>query len=184
MRFLRLLLAAAVLGPAPAFAAGWTMQPDKSSLAFSDTQAGAPFSGHFGQWSAQISYDPAHPEAAHVRIVVKTASATTGDQQRDEALPRADWFAADAFPDAVFDATGFTPLGGDQFSTTGTLTIRGNVQKLTLPFTLDVTGNTATAKGRIDLVRTAYGVGQGSWSNGAYVGLNVTVNFTLVAVQP
>jgi polyisoprenoid-binding protein YceI len=63
------------------------------------------------------------------------------------------------------------------------LTIRGTAKKLTLPFTLDVSGTTATAKGEINLNRTDFGVGQGDWSSGAYVGLNVGVTFTLVAAQ-
>lgn len=178
-----LLLAAALLTAPPAMAADWKIQPGASTLGFTDTQAGTPFTGVFTQWSGQITYDPASPLSAHVHIIVQTGSATTGDKQRDEALPRSDWFAADAFPQAVFDATGFTPLGGDKFTTTGTLTIRGTAKKLTLPFTLDISGTTATAKGQINLNRTDFGVGQGDWSNGAYVGLNAGVNFTLVATQ-
>jgi polyisoprenoid-binding protein YceI len=177
------ILAAALFAAPPAMAADWTIQPAASTLGFTDTQSGAPFTGSFTRWTGQITYDPAHPDAGHIHIVIQTASATTGDRQRDEALPRDDWFAADAFPQAVFDATGFTPAGGDKFTTTGTLTIRGNTKKLTLPFTLDVSGTTATAKGSINLNRTDYGVGQGSFSSGAFIGLNVGVNFTLVAQQ-
>ena len=176
-----LLLAAALLAAPPALAADWVMQPAASTLQFSGTQTGSPFTGTFSSWSAQIAYDPAHPAAAHIHITIKTASAHTGDTQRDEALPGTDWFSAQAFPDAVFDATGFTPLGGDKFTTTGTLTIRGITHKLTLPFTLDVSGTTATAKGQVNLTRTDYGVGQGNWSSGAWVGLTAGVNFTLVA---
>jgi len=176
------LLALALLAaPAAALAAQWTLQPAASTLGFSGTQTGAAFTGTFTQWGAAISYDPSHPEVAHVTITIQTGSAHTGDTQRDTALPGTDWFSAQAFPQAVFDATGFTPAGGDKFTTTGTLTIRGVSKKLTLPFTLDVSGKTATAKGSISLTRTDYGVGQGSWSSGDWVGLNVGVNFTLVA---
>lgn len=174
------IFAAALLAAQPVLAADWVVQPAASTLGFSGMQTGQAFTGAFSQWSAQISYDPAHPEAAHVHIVIQTASAHTGDTQRDEALPGSDWFSAAAFPQAVFDATGFTALGGDKFTTTGQLTIRGNTKKLVLPFTLDISGGTATAKGQVNLVRTDYGVGQGSWSSGAWVGLNVGVNFTLV----
>jgi polyisoprenoid-binding protein YceI len=179
-----LILAAALLAAPPALAEQWTIQPAASTLGFTDTQSGAPFTGSFTRWTGQITYDAAHPDAAHIHIIVQTASAHTGDPQRDEALPRSDWFATDAFPQAVFDATGFTPVGGDKFTTTGTLTIRGNTKKLTLPFTLDVSGTTATAKGSVNLNRADYGVGQGSWSSGAFIGLNVGVNFTVVAQAP
>ena len=176
-----LLLAATLLAAPPALAAEWTLQPAASTLGFSGTQTGAAFTGTFTQWNAAITYDPAHPEAAHVKITIQTASAHTGDTQRDTALPGTDWFSAKAFPQAVFDATGFTSAGGDKFTTTGTLTIRGVSKKLTLPFTLDLSGKTATATGSLTLTRTDYGVGQGSWSSGDWVGLQAGVNFTLVA---
>ena len=178
-----ILVAAALLMAAPAWAGEWAVQPAQSTLGFSGTETGSAFSGTFRKWTASIAYDPAHPEAAHVHVVIDTGSAATGDTQRDEALPDDDWFAAQKFPQAVFDATGFAPQGGDKFASTGTLTMRGVARKVTLPFTLDVANGVAAAKGSLPLTRTDYGVGQGQWSGGDYVGLAVTVNFTLVAKQ-
>ena len=174
-------LALLALASSPALAASWTMLPTQSTLGFSGVQTGTPFQGTFGQWSALISFDPATPQTARIKITIATASAKTGDTQRDEALPGADWFDTKAFPQAVFQATGFTPEGGSNYQTTGTLTIRGISQKLTLPFSLVITGNQAVAKGQISLKRTDYGVGQGSWATGDWVALNAGVNFTLVA---
>jgi len=165
----------------PAYAAGWTLQPAASMLSFAGTETGSPFTGSFAKWDAVITYDPAAPQAAHVHIVIDTASASSGDTQRDEAMPDSDWFDVAAFPQAVFDATGFTPAGGDKFTTTGTLTIRGVSQKVVLPFTLDVANGVATAKGTLNLTRTDYGVGQGAWASGDNVGLAVGVSFTVVA---
>lgn len=176
MKYLPLL---ALLAASPAAASTWTMQP-ASTLSFTGTETGASFTGHFSAWTAAISYDPTKPQAAKVHIVINTGSAASGDTQRDEAMPDPDWFSSVAFPQAVFDATGFTPLGGDKFSTTGTLSIRGVAKKVTLPFTLDVAGGTATATGALNLTRTDFGVGQGQWASGDYVGLGVTVNFTVV----
>jgi polyisoprenoid-binding protein YceI len=167
----------------PALAADWTVQPAQSTLGFSGMQTGAPFQGVFTQWTAQISFDPANPQAAHVKVIIKTASAKTGDTQRDTAMPDPDWFDVSAFPQAVFEATGFTPEGGNKYQAAGTLTIRGVSQKVALPFTLVITGNQAEAKGEISLLRTAYGVGQGNWSSGDWVGLNAGVTFDLVAVK-
>ena len=167
----------------PALAADWTMQPAKSTLGFSGVQTGAPFHGVFLQWTAQISFDPAKPRAAHVKVTIETASAKTGDTQRDTAMPDTDWFNASVFPQAVFEATGFTPEGENKYQTAGTLTIRGISRKITLPFTLMITGNEAEAKGEISLLRTAYGVGQGSWSSGDWVSLNTNINFEMMAVK-
>jgi len=171
----------AIASPAPA--ANWTMRPGQSVLGFSGTQTGAPFHGTFTQWTAQIGFDPTNPQAAHVKFSIETASAKTGDTQRDTALPDSDWFDVEAFPQAVFEATGFTPEGGDKYQTAGALTIRGISQKVDLPFTLVITGNRAEAKGEILLLRTAYGVGQGNWSSGDWVGLTAGVTFDLVAMK-
>jgi len=183
MKFFALGFAFTVAIASPALAADWTVQPAQSTLGFSGVQTGAPFRGVFTQWTAQISFDPANPQAAHVKVVIKTASAETGDTQRDAAMPDSDWFDASAFPQAVFEATGFTPEGGNKYQTAGTLTIRGISQKVTLPFTLVINGSQAKAKGEISLLRTVYGVGQGNWSSGDWVGLNTGVAFDLVAVK-
>jgi polyisoprenoid-binding protein YceI len=178
-----LALALASLAASPAAAATWVVQPAQSTLGFSAEQTGTPFTGTFTQWTADITYDPAHPAAAHVKITIATASAKTGDTQRDTALPDPDWFNTAAFPQATFESTGFTPEGGTAFQTTGTLTIRGISQPLTLPFTLTLTGTQAVAKGQITLQRTNFGIGQGDWSTGDYVSLTTGVNFTLTASE-
>ena len=165
----------------PAFAATWTVDPAKSKLGFSGTQTGEGFSGTFKTWAGTIDYDPAKPEAAHVAISIDTASAATGDGQRDEALPGEDWFDAGKSPKATFDATGFTPKGGDSFETSGKLTIRGITKDVTLPFTLKIDGDTAHATGTAKLVRTTWGVGQGSWASDQYVGFGVDVTVDLTA---
>jgi polyisoprenoid-binding protein YceI len=183
MKFFALGFALTVATASPALATDWTVQPAQSTLGFSGVQTGAPFRGVFTQWTMQISFDPANLQAAHVKVIIKTASAKTGDTQRDTAMPDPDWFYVTAFPQAVFEATGFTPEGGNEYQTAGTLTIRGISQKVTLPFSLVITGNQAEAKGEISLLRTAYGVGQGNWSSGDWVGLNAGVSFDVVAVK-
>ena len=179
----RLAFFSALLFTAPAMAADWTVQADKSHLGFSGTQTGAPFKGNFGKWTAEIGFDPARPEAGHAKIVIDLASARTGDKQRDTALPQTDWFDVKHFPQATFEATGFTPKGGDAYEAPGRLTIRGITKDVVLPFTLAIAGNSATAKGHLGLVRTAFGVGQGPWISGDWVALEVGVDIDLVAVK-
>lgn len=179
-RFLALAALVTLTG-SPACAANWAVDPAHSTLGFAGTQTGEPFSGTFKSWTARIDYDPAHPEAAHIAVTIDMTSATTGDPQRDEALPGADWFDIATHPQATFEATGFTPHGGDTFETAGTLSIRGISKAVTLPFTLAVQGDTAHVTGKADLVRTSFGVGQGSWASGDYVGLAVGVTIDLSA---
>lgn len=165
----------------PAIAADWTVDLPKSHLGFSGVQNGAPFQGSFGKWTAEIAFDPAHPDAGHAKVTIDLDSARTGDSQRDSALPQAEWFDVKHSPQATFEATGFTPKGGDAYEAPGKLTIRGMAKDVVLPFTLAVAGDKATAKGHLSLVRTGFGVGQGVWATGEWVGLDVGVDVDLVA---
>lgn len=175
------LLAAALLWSGAASAGEWIVDPAQSRLGFVGSQGGAPFDGRFTRWSAVIDYDPAAPAAAKVTVDIDMASAVTGDAQKDQSLPGADWFDVKAFPKARFEATGFKPLGGNAFETSGTLTIRGVGKAVTLPFTLEVAGDRSKAKGRLDLLRGDFGVGSGQWASGDMVGLKVQVVVDLVA---
>lgn len=178
----RLLLAAAILAaPACAEAADWAVDPAKSRLGFSGVQVGVPFKGRFKRFEAEIAFDPAAPETGHALVTVDLASAETGDVQRDEALPQADWFATKATPQARFEARRFVPRGGDAYEAVGSLTIRGIRRDATLPFRLTLAGDAAHATGHLDLVRTDFGVGQGPWASGQWVALEVGVDLDLVA---
>jgi polyisoprenoid-binding protein YceI len=183
MKTMGLLLALPLIAATPALAADWTVDAAKSHLGFSGVQNGAPFQGSFGKWTAEIAFDPAHPEAGHAKVTIDLASAKTGDTQRDSALPQAEWFDVKAFPEASFEATGFVAKGGDAYEAPGKLTIRGIGKDAVLPFTVEITGDKAVAKGHLSLVRTGFGVGQGVWATGEWVALDVGVDVDLSATR-
>jgi polyisoprenoid-binding protein YceI len=104
------------------------------------------------------------------------ASAATGDAQRDEALPSADWFDNAAHPQAVFTATSFRKVGEGRFVARGTLDLKGRAQPAELPFRLTVTGTRAEAQGRLTLDRTAFGIGAGPFAATDQIPAQVKVN--------
>ncbi|ACB95559.1 YceI family protein [Beijerinckia indica] len=180
----RALLGIVLLAPVThADAADWTIDKAHSTLGFSGTQTGTKFQGHFTRYDGSIHFDPDHPETGHALITIDMASATTGDRQRDEALPGGDWFNTKTFPKATFEIKSFRPINGNNFEALGTLTLRGISHEATLPFALDITGDAAHAKGHLELVRTAFGVGQGTWASGQWVALEVGVDVDLIARQ-
>ncbi len=164
-------------------AATWTVDPGKSKLGFTGQQSGTPFSGRFKTWTATIDFDPATPDTGHVLATVDVASAATDDAQKDEAMPGSDWFDAARFAKATFEATGFLPKGSDSYETKGKLTLRGVTKDVTLTFVLTIAGDEAHAVGNAQLMRTDFGVGQGSWSTGDMVALDVAVGLDLVATR-
>jgi len=179
-----LALATALLlwtGATAAQAATWVVDPATSVLGFTGSQSGKPFDGIFTKWSAKIDYDPANPAAAKVVVTIDTASATADEPQKDEALPESDWFDVAQFPQAKFEANGFKPKGGNAFEAPSKLTIRGISKDVVLPFTLAINGDNAHAIGKLPIIRTDYGVGQGQFADGKTVALEVAVTLDIWA---
>jgi polyisoprenoid-binding protein YceI len=182
----RIMLSAFVItafGVAPPAAVSWKLDPAKSQLSFSGAQTGQAFKGRFTRFSAQIDFDPDHPETSHIVVVIDPASAVTDDPQRDQALPGKDWFDVGQFPQAKFVTTAIRKTGANAYAAAGTLTLRGVTKPVNLPFTLAISGTTARAKGHLNLMRTLFGVGQGSWSSGQWVGLDVGIDVNIVATR-
>lgn len=174
-------LLAALLAASAAHAAGWSVDPAKSTIRFAGMASGEAFSGSFKTFTATIDFDPAAPQGGHALVVVDTASAGTGDAQKDELMPSADFFDVSAFPKATFEAKGFKPLGDARYQADGTLTIRDKVLPVTLPFQFTQTGTTAHAVGSVELKRQDYGVGQNAWAADDNVASAVTVTIDLFA---
>jgi polyisoprenoid-binding protein YceI len=183
VRLLLIALLVTAVVATPATAGSWKFDAAKSQLGFSGTQTGKAFEGHFTRFSTEIDFDPDHPETSRIVAAIDPASAVTGDTQRDGALPGKDWFDIARFPQAKFETIAIRKTGATAYEATGTLTIRGVTKSITLPFTLAITGNTAHAKGHLNLVRTVFGVGQGAWTSGQWVALEVGVDVDIVATQ-
>ena len=167
---------------APAFAApsAWAVDPS-SKLTFTGAMSGQAFNGTFRRWSAQIAFDPKALAASKVAVSVDVASASTGDADRDTALPTDDWFAAAKFARASFVSRSFRDLGGGKYEADGDLTLRGVTKPVALPFTLTIAGDTARMNGAVVLNRAAFGVGQGKWATADTVDTQVAVTIALTA---
>lgn len=175
--------AARSLEPASAVGlARWRVAPG-SEIRFATSWSGRPIEGRFTRWRAGLLYGPDDLQRSGVTAVIDLTSAATGDAQRDQVLPSADWLDTGRHPEAVFRATGFEPLGGDRYLARGTLELRGVTRPLDLPFTLDVEGDKAQARGVTTLDRTAFGVGQGEWAKTDQIPAAVTVSVDLKATR-
>jgi len=169
-----------VASPVYAAPATWMVDP-ASKLTFQGAMNGQAFSGTFRRWSAQVVFDPKALAASKAIVSINVASVTTGDADRDQAMPTDDWFASGKFAQATFLTRDFRDLGGGKYVADGDLTIRGVKQPIALPFTLAISGDTARMNGAIVLNRTAFGVGQGQWKTGEVVDTKVTVSVALTA---
>jgi polyisoprenoid-binding protein YceI len=161
MRTIVLGLTAAVVLASPAWARPYTVDKAASRLGFTASMGGQPINGTFRRWDATIDFDAANLPGSRASVTVDMSSASMGDGTRDAALPGADFFATGKFPRATFVTRSITRVAPDRYQATGDLTIRGVKRPVSLPFTLQVKGNTARMQGRLTLDRTAFGVGQG-----------------------
>jgi polyisoprenoid-binding protein YceI len=87
----------------------------------------------FNSMDGTFTYDPAHPEAAHVEASVDTGSLDVGADYSSKFAE--EFLDAPKFPKMTFVSTAITKGAGNAGTMTGNLTMRG----VTRPVTFDVT---------------------------------------------
>jgi polyisoprenoid-binding protein YceI len=163
-------------------ATDWQADPDGSRLSFTAVQAGGEFDGTFERFRPSIAFDPDDLRGSRFDVVIETASAATGDRDRDALLVGEDFFASERWPTARFEATRFAPAGAGRFQADGRLTIRDVTRDVTLGFSFDAAPDAQTARlaGGTSIRRLDFGVGQGEWRDTEWVGDEVKVRFELL----
>jgi polyisoprenoid-binding protein YceI len=154
----------------------WSMVKDASAITFTATMQGAEFQGRFGDFDADIVFDPADPARGLVKVTVVLASVDTQFAERDEELRKPDWFDVVQFPIATYEASTFTRTADRSYAATGTLNLRGRTVPVPLEFVLMVDGDTAEAKGTARINRLDFGLGwPGTEVVGGDIGIQVAV---------
>ncbi len=143
------------------------------------TQFGSPVTGTFADWTAAISFDPEAEEIlGDVTTTIAIGSLELGSVT-DQAMG-ADFFNVENFPTAVFEANITSADVGYQAS--GMLTIKGIEVPVTLPFSLNIDGDTAQMTGQVSLDRRSFEIGQ-SMTDETNLGFGVDVQITLNATR-
>ena len=180
-RVATLLAGGLLLATAPAFAIDYVQAPG-STLAFATAYEGEVFSGHFGQFTTTVSFDPQHPAAAKLDVTIPLASAGTANPDRDETLLGPEFFNADKFPQARYSATGFRALDDGTYVADGTLTLRGVSHPVALTFSWTGGANPVLA-GKATVQRLDFNVGGGDWADLSLIPNAVAVS-TKVNLRP
>lgn len=167
---------------APVLASEWQVVSGDSRLGFVATQNNKEFTGEFKSFSADITFDPQALDKASATVTVDTGSIHM-DRPKDEieAARGSDWFHVKKFPEAVFETTAFREAGPGKYEADAKLTIRGVTKDVTLPFTLDISGDTAKMDGAVTINRGNFGVGRGQFAKGKWFGMDVKVEVNLTA---
>ncbi len=163
-------------------AAEWKILPDQSEIGFSGSAAGQTIEGVFEQFSGDVKFDPAAPEQTEATIIIQIGSVSTGNSDVDGTLPGSDWFNTSEYPQATFTADSAEEAEGENaYLLNGTLELKGNSGEVAVPFTIDISGDTASATGELTINRLEYGVGPDGPISGITVTEEVTVSFDLQA---
>lgn len=162
--------------PAATTRGNWSVT--EGTLGFSINQMGAAVEGSFASWTADITFNESASNGKHgqVTVTIDMTSLSLGsvtDQAKgpeffDTATHKTATFTADILP---------APNG---YTAQGNLTLHGTSHPVILPFTLQITGDTATMTGSTSLDRRDFGIGAG-YADEETVGFTATITVALTA---
>ncbi|MEM6722625.1 MAG: YceI family protein [Bacteroidota bacterium] len=149
--------------------ASWAIS-DEYQLQFDTKKA----TGNFATLEGTINFDPENLEASNFDMWVDVSTIETGNKTKNKHAVGKKWFDAEQFPKITFQSTAISRQG-EQYETTGTLTIRDISTPVTFPFSFTGDANSGVFEGSFSIDRKAFGL-NGPALYGGLVGKEVTVN--------
>ncbi len=146
--------------------------------------------GNFSEFEIDLNFNEAEVTKSSVTAVLQAGSISTANEDRDNHLKGADFFAAEQFPTLEFASTEVTKAE-DGYILHGHLTMHGITKKVQIPFEItgiidDPWGNRrAGFEGHLTVDRQDYGI---SWSKtmdtgGLIVSNKVNIELNLEAIM-
>ncbi|MEQ8953102.1 MAG: YceI family protein [Gammaproteobacteria bacterium] len=171
----------------PANAAMWKLDPGLSQVIFKYSYGTDPYEGRFTNVEATFDIDIMRPTNCSFDVTIDIESIDVDSPEVADYLLDYELFDVDVWPTATFKAENCRLTGVTSFEADGTLTIRDQTNPITFPFDLNI----ETCDGQVcfhltsevEILRLAYGVGQGYWANTAEVPNEVTVEVDVYAIQ-
>ncbi|MGJ8546816.1 MAG: cytochrome b/b6 domain-containing protein [Sulfitobacter sp.] len=153
-------------------------QVEEGSIEITVMQFGSEVTGSFADWTASISLDETIPDgpAGQAEVTISIASLALGSVTQQALGP--DFFDATAHPTAVF--SGPILRVADGYELQGTLRIKDKSMPVTLPFSLSLDQDKASALGRTTLDRRDFSIGD-NMGDEASLGFSVAVKVNLTA---
>jgi polyisoprenoid-binding protein YceI len=152
----------------------------RSQITFISRQMNVPVEAKFNRFTAQLSFDPANPQAGKARIEVDLASFDISNDEVNTEVRGKDWFDTRNFPKATFESSSVRALGGGRYEARGPLTIKGRTHEIAAPFTVKTDASGASVfDGTFDIRRLQYAIGEGVWKDTELVADEVRVRFRL-----
>ncbi len=137
--------------------------------------------GHFARFAGGGVFDRDAPGEATLELRIESASIDLDDAMVSAFATSAEWFDSVNYPLVVYRLLELTPVGGNDYHATGTLTIRGRTRPIETTITLVVGDTEAHASGSLRLDRKKYWLGVGPAALFVDIGREVAVRFDLIA---
>jgi len=113
----------------------WVADPNHTQVEFAAKHLGMmTVRGHFADVKVTGDIDPVHHDATSIEVTIQTVSIRTHNEQRDNDLRASNFLEVDKYPTITFKSAKVEHKGGDRYTMTGDLTIKG----ITHPVTLNV----------------------------------------------
>jgi polyisoprenoid-binding protein YceI len=146
-------------------------------------QMNVPTEGVFRKFTAQIRFDPAKTTQSSAQVSIDVASFDIGDRTYNDQVIGKQWFDVKTYPGATFVSTAIASAGANKYNVTGTLTIKGKSETLTVPVTVTQHGATQTFDGVLPIRRSVFNIGIGEWKDTSVVADEVQIKFHIAATH-
>jgi polyisoprenoid-binding protein YceI len=138
-----------------------------------------------------LKFNPDNLAVSSVSFQVNTKSIDTGIPNRDNHLRSEEFFAVNKYPAMTFQSIGVKQKEGNQYTLEGNLTIKGETNKVSVPFTYFGTRENPLKKGqmvagfetRFSIDRLDYRVGTGKFLEMGVIGRNVDILIALEVLK-
>ena len=119
----------------------------------------------FRNFSGTIVYDAARADATRATLSVDVASLDLGDADTNAEVRKPAWFDSARYPHATFRSSAVKLGAAGHFDATGTLTIKGREQTVTVSVSVLKAGGANAFDGSFELSRKAFGIGDPTWDS-------------------
>lgn len=137
----RLIATFAMLFVVPAAAADFVVDSSHTRILFNVTHLGySTMPGIFRDFDVQLKFDPAAPDQSAFAVTIKADSIDMFHDGLNDHLKNADFFDTAHHPTITFTSTKVDMLDATRANVSGTLTLRGKTQPVTLNVTLNKLG--------------------------------------------
>jgi polyisoprenoid-binding protein YceI len=152
---------------------------DQSSVRFKIKNFGLNVEGSFSDLMGTVKFDPSDLSSSKVNVSILASTLTTGISLRDKHLKKEEYFDVANYPRIQFTSTDITLTKQNEYIVSGKLTLKKTTKQISFPFTSKKMEKNYVLKGEFTLDRTAYDVGENSFS----LADEVTVQLSIVLQQ-